>query len=194
MPKWGTTSLVNVEESLALSLPPQLLARTDDASQAISVFLSQRLLSGTQIDRIFYMKSESGAPSTEVEDHVKEVFTPIAEQLKDQKLSFPQTILYTDTNIIGLVYDIFDEVLGAEQYIKAPFIPENRIFAQHHRTYTPNMKVGIVAELTKEDSILRFVIATPDSMGLGLNAAHIRLVIHYKPSNSLPQYFQETGR
>ena len=133
-------------------------------------------------------------PSTEVEDHVKEVFTPIAEQLKDQKLSFPQTILYTDTNIVGLVYDIFDEVLGAEQYIKAPFIPENRIFAQHHRTYTPNMKVGIVAELTKEDSILRFVIATPDSMGLGLNAAHIRLVIHYKPSNSLPQYFQETGR
>jgi len=38
-------------------------------------------------------------PSTEVEDHVKEVFTPIAEQLKDQKLSFPQTILYTDTFI-----------------------------------------------------------------------------------------------
>ena len=29
---------------------------------------------------------------------------------------------------------------------------------------------------------------------MGLNATHIRVVIHYKPPTSIENYFQETGR
>ena len=55
------------------------------------------------------------------------------------------------------------------------------------------MKRFIVQELCKVKSRVRIVFATV-ALGMGLNAPHIRQIIHYKPPTSLEKYFQETGR
>ena len=55
------------------------------------------------------------------------------------------------------------------------------------------MKQFIVKELCKDRSKIRLVFATV-AFGMGLNAPHIKHVVHYKPPTSLEKYFQETGR
>ena len=82
--------------------------------------------------------------------------------------------------------------MGAAQYVGESVV-ENRLFAQYHQVYTEDMKKFIVQELCKDRSKIRVVFATV-ALGMGLNAPHIRRVIHYKPPTSLEKYFQETGR
>ena len=79
-----------------------------------------------------------------------------------------------------------------DQYCGEP-IPENRMFAQYHQVYTDDMKNHVIAELGKETCKVRLIFATV-ALGMGLDAPHIRHVIHYKPPTSLEKYFQETGR
>lgn len=87
---------------------------------------------------------------------------------------------------------IWTKKLGQEQYA-GDSIPENRIFAQYHYSYTERMKRYIVNEICKETSKIRFVLATV-ALGMGLNAPNIRRIIHYKPPTTIEKYFQETGR
>jgi len=82
--------------------------------------------------------------------------------------------------------------MGDHQYVGA-HIPENRLFAQYHQTYTEKMKTFIVSEICKDCSKIRVIFATV-ALGMGLNSPHIRVVIHYKPPTSIEKYFQETGR
>ena len=48
-------------------------------------------------------------------------------------------------------------------------------------------------ELCKVKSKVRIFFASV-ALGMGLNAPHIRQIMHYKPPTSLEKYFQETGR
>ena len=130
--------------------------------------------------------------STDTEDHLEEILTPIVDQLMTDKLKYPLTIMYTDTSVISFAYSFFEKKMGKKQYVGAN-IPENRLFAQYQQVYTENMKKFIVQELCKEESRIRIVFATV-ALGMGLNAPHIRQIIHYKPPTSLEKYFQETGR
>jgi superfamily II DNA helicase RecQ len=131
-------------------------------------------------------------PSTKTEDHLDEIITALAQSLKDERMDFPQTIVYTDTATIAYSYWLTEQVLGQDQY-EGESIPENRIFAQYHKGATSKIKDLIVSEICKTDSKLRLVFATV-ALGMGLDAPHIRRIIHYKPPTSIEQYFQETGR
>ena len=82
--------------------------------------------------------------------------------------------------------------MGNAMYV-GEHCPENRIFGQYHSEYTQKMKEHIVSELCKEESKMRLVFTTV-ALGMGLDAPHVRHVIHYKPPTSLEKYFQETGR
>lgn len=55
------------------------------------------------------------------------------------------------------------------------------------------MKSFIVQEICKSNSRIRFVMCTV-ALGMGLNALHVRRIIHYKPPTMIERYFQETGR
>lgn len=131
-------------------------------------------------------------PSSETYDHLDQILTPLVDGLMDMRDKYPLTIVYTDTNIISYAYAFFNQKMSNKQYMGEE-IPENRLFAQYHNTYTDKMKKLIVAELCKEHSIIRIVFATV-ALGMGLNSPHIRKVIHYKPPTSIEKYFQETGR
>ena len=134
----------------------------------------------------------SRPPSTDTEDHLEEILTPLADQLMTDKLDFPLTIMYTDTSVISFAYSFFEKKMGEKQYV-GEAVPENRLFAQYQQVYTETMKRFIVQELCKVKSRVRIVFATV-ALGMGLNAPHIRQIIHYKPPTSLEKYFQETGR
>ncbi|XP_060599722.1 ATP-dependent DNA helicase RecQ-like [Ruditapes philippinarum] len=140
---------------------------------------------------IKYTKIER-PPSSNTQDHLDEILEPMVNQLLEEKDNYPLTIFYTDTNVISYAYAYFEKKMGKFQYL-AENIPENRLFAQYHTNYTEKMKKFIVQELGKEKPKMRVVFATV-ALGMGLNAPHIRVVIHYKPPTSIEKYFQETGR
>lgn len=140
---------------------------------------------------IKYIKTERPS-SSNTQDHLDEILTPMAEQLIKEKHQYQLTIMYTDTYVISYVYAFFEKKMGDLQYV-GDAVPENRLFAQYHQTYTEKMKRHIVKELCKENSKIRLIFATV-ALGMGLNAPNIRTVIHYKPPTSIEKYFQETGR
>lgn len=111
-------------------------------------------------------------PSSQTEEHSEEILIPIMEGLATKKQNYPLTIMYTDTSVISFCYTYLENNLGNRQYIGDP-IPENRIFAQYHQTYTDKMKSFIVQEICKSNSRIRFVMCTV-ALGMGLNALHVR--------------------
>lgn len=132
-------------------------------------------------------------PSNQTKDHLDQLISNICSNLKAQGSDYPQTILYTDTECIAYFYSQTEKKLGIQHQYQGEHIPENRVFAQYHSEYTPSMKEHIVTELCKPQSKIRIVYATV-ALGMGLDAPHVRHVIHYKPPTSLEKYFQETGR
>ena len=131
-------------------------------------------------------------PSQETKDHLDNILKKILSDLMTERENYPQTLIYTDTDCIAYCYWYAERTVGEAMYI-GEHCPENRIFGQYHSEYTQKMKEHIVSELCKEDSKLRLVFATV-ALGMGLDAPHVRHVIHYKPPTSLEKYFQETGR
>ncbi|XP_052217790.1 ATP-dependent DNA helicase RecQ-like [Dreissena polymorpha] len=140
---------------------------------------------------IKYIKIER-PPSSNTDDHLDKILEPMVRQLLEEKDKYPLTIIYTDTNVISYAYAFSEKKMGKDQYL-GENIPESRLFAQYHMNYTEKMKKFIVSELGKENCKIRLIFATV-ALGMGLNAPHIRVVIHYKPPTSIESYFQETGR
>lgn len=132
-------------------------------------------------------------PSSQTKDHLDLLISDICSDMKTQGSGYPQTIFYTDTDTIAYCYWLTEKKLGTSHQYDGDSIPENRVFAQYHREYTSSMKEHIVKELCKSDSKLRIVYATV-ALGMGLDAPHVRHVVHFKPPTSLERYFQETGR
>ena len=140
---------------------------------------------------IEYVKIKRPA-SMHTEDHLDITLHQILQQLENDRLQYPMTILYTDMKTISYAYAFFDKYMGDKQY-EGEKKPHNRIFAQYHQVYPESMKKFIVEEICKEHSTIRLIFATV-ALGMGLDSPHIRHVIHYKPPTSLEKFFQETGR
>ena len=68
-----------------------------------------------------------------------------------------------------------------------------RLFAMFHSQTTKENKSKILHELASETPFMRIVFATT-ALGMGVNARHVRRVIHITPPSTLENYFQEVGR
>lgn len=134
-------------------------------------------------------------PNIKKSDKYDQLIMPVAEELKMSLRQFPLTIVYVESlEALGYFYQVLNHSLKELQYHPPNVkIPENRLFAQYHTEYTPEMKTHIVQELKKEDPTLRLVLATV-ALGMGLNAPHIRRIIHSRPPTTLEKYAQEIGR
>ena len=48
-------------------------------------------------------------PSQDTEDHLEEILKPMADELASQKLDYPLTVMYTDTNVIAFCYALMEK-------------------------------------------------------------------------------------
>ena len=128
-------------------------------------------------------------------DFFEKLLTPMACELKQQRLYYPLTILYLPLKWCGFAFKFFERQLSNEQYhpLGAKALPENRMFAQYHSPQTTAMKDQILTELALQESKVRIVFATV-AMGMGVDISSIRRVIHVGPPHTIREYFQETGR
>ena len=74
---------------------------------------------------IKYIKTERPS-SSNTQDHLDEILTPMAEQLIKEKHQYQLTIMYTDTYVISYVYALFEKKMGDLQYV-GDAVPENRL-------------------------------------------------------------------
>ncbi|ELU16643.1 hypothetical protein CAPTEDRAFT_195401 [Capitella teleta] len=132
-------------------------------------------------------------PSSQTKDHLDLLMSDICSDMKTQGSGYPKTIFYTDTDTIAYCYWLTEKKLGTSHQYDGDSIPENRAFAQYHREDASSMKEHIVKELSKSESKIRIVYCMV-ALGMGLDAPHVRHVVHFKPLTSLERYFQETER
>ena len=121
------------------------------------------------------------------------ILLPLAKDLKDKLLDFPQTIIYSKLRYCGYAYRLFERILADKQYHDNSHSPSMSLFVQFHSPQTSKMKEEILKEIKKEYSHIRVIFAT-SALGMGVNAPFIDQVIHIGPSSSLEQYMQEFGR
>ena len=170
-----------------------------------SIAVQQLLIENLEIENPLYVQTNpdrtnifyeihNRGPTIKQEEHLDELLGKLSSEMQDKKEQFPLTIFYTDLDTIIYSVTFFDKALPTSiRYNGEREIPENLLFNQYHQATTTRMQELIIKELSKERSQLRLVFATV-ALGMGLDAKHVRRIIHYKPPTSLERYIQETGR
>ena len=128
-------------------------------------------------------------------DTVTKAFQLMLEQLQEQRVLFPRTIIYCRRfSDCGVLYSMFKTSLGQgfTEPTDAPDLPKYRLIEMYHSSTDPVVKETILDRFSVQSS-LRVVIATI-AFGMGVDCPDIRQVIHLGPPNDTEAYIQETGR
>ena len=107
----------------------------------------------------------------------------------------PLTVIYSNLQVCGECFSIFDRYLGEEQYTPpgSPHLTKNRLFAQFHANYPEKEKNDILDDLLKGPGKIRVLFVTI-AFGIGVDCPSIREVVHIGVPNTMEEYFQESGR
>ena len=143
-----------------------------------------------------FINKKQRRPSSFGADSFNDVLRPIAEQLKQQLVHYPLTIIYLPLKWCGYAFKLFTDVLGEKSHFpeNCAKIPENCLFAQYHAPQTDRMKDEILKQLTGSSKpTIRVVFATV-AIGIGVNIPEVRHVIHLEVPRTLEAYYQEMGR
>ena len=70
---------------------------------------------------------------------------------------------------------------------------KNRPYAMYHSQTSQVIKDHILASFSKTDGLVRVLVASI-AFGMGVDCKGLKTVIHYGPSSTIEDYFQETGR
>ena len=176
--------------ALTASAPPKQLSVLTDA-----LFLQNPLKVVGNLDRPnIYIGIHRRKASSLGSESYESILRPIAEELKENVIHFPLTIIYLPLRWCGYAFKLFDQILQEKSYLPENTIdPRHRIFAQFHAAQTEIMKQEILEELTSAESLIRVVFATV-ALGLGVNIPNVKQIIHIGPPRTLESYYQEIGR
>ena len=100
----------------------------------------------------------------------------------------PKTIIYCSRR-----EDCGELYVFLKNHIQTVYPRDNLPIAMFHSVTSQNCKRHVLDEFPKVDSVLRVVIATC-ALGLGINIADIRNIIHYGGASDIESYVQEIGR
>ena len=128
-------------------------------------------------------------------DSIESICRPIANDLLNVAIDYPLTIIYMPLKWCGVVYRLFESILGTNQYYPPGCLPlpKHRLFAQFHAPQTKIMKEEILCQLNLKKPILRVIFATV-AFGMGVDIHSVRQIIHIGAPKTVREYFQETGR
>ena len=121
------------------------------------------------------------------------ILYPIANALNKQREIYPMTIIYMNLQYCGYAYQLFSKIIKGLYVGGDVKGPKSCLFAQFHLSLYKDLKDDILDEIKNNDSRIRVIFATT-ALGMGVDAANIRIVIHIRPPNSVESYIQEIGR
>ena len=144
---------VDIEQSLHMSKPVEIIGNPDRRN----IFYS-KILRGS--DELWFYEA---------------ILRPIADQLLEDKVNYPLTIIYLPLRWRGFAYKLFERILGKAQYYPPGSVPnpERRLFAQYDGPQTLAMKEMIMQQLKSKCSTARTVFATV-AIGMGVVIRSIR--------------------
>ena len=120
------------------------------------------------------------------------ILNPIAEELNVKWDSYPMTIVYLKLKYCGYAFQSFCKNIK-NHFVGDEKMPRSRLFTQFHASSTKEMKNDVLEEIKLQSSRIRVVFATT-ALDMGVDAPHIRKIIHIRPPSSLESYVQEIGR
>lgn len=126
---------------------------------------------------------------------VEETFCVLADRLREQKASFPKTIIYGQSfRMCGDIYLYLKDRLGPSftQPEDAPDIPQFRPVEMFTSVTDADHKSKII-QLFKGDSTLKVIVATI-AFGMGIDCPDVRQIVHVGLPDDICSYIQETGR
>ena len=129
------------------------------------------------------------------DDKIEVLLLPYIAKLKDMREQMPLTVFYSNLQICGECFSIFDHHFGVEQYTPKGSLKlaKNRLFAQFHATYPEKEKNDILDDLIKGPGKIRVLFVTV-AFGIGVDCPHIREVVHIGVPSTMEEFFQESGR
>lgn len=124
---------------------------------------------------------------------IEDVFTPLVDQLRQERISMGRVIIYCRTyESCSMIYLFCKSALGAEMTEPVDLV-RFRLVDMYCACSTTPVKNEILQSFCTGNSNLRVIIATI-AFGMGLDCPNVRRVIHWGPSGDIEQYVQETGR
>lgn len=102
-------------------------------------------------------------------------------------------LIFRSMNIASDIYGYIMSRLGDLAWLTNIRDPYMRTVDVYHRSCTSEDQVRVTEEFTKEDSVIRCVIATI-AFGMGVQVPDVRYVFHWGCSASPLSYWQEIGR
>ena len=101
-------------------------------------------------------------------------------------------IIYWKLRYCGYVYGLFERILRDKQLVGDTKDPAARLFAQFHGPQTKRMKRSLIAEVNKENSVVRVSFET-SALGMGVKVPYVENIVHITPPSNIKSYLQETG-
>eukprot|EP00112_Aurelia_sp_Birch-Aquarium-sp1_P021168 Seg5623.1 transcript_id=Seg5623.1/GoldUCD/mRNA.D3Y31 product="putative ATP-dependent RNA helicase R290" protein_id=Seg5623.1/GoldUCD/D3Y31 len=118
----------------------------------------------------------------------------MVKELQEKGINTERTIIFCQTrNQCALIWKMFELSLGNKFYADGVEEPRSRLVEMFHAGTPSSVKDHILAEIGKEDSRLRILVATI-AFGMGVDCKDIHRVIHFGPSKTIEAYLQECGR
>lgn len=122
-------------------------------------------------------------------DDTVEVFNGIIGELKLKRYRYNRCIIFCRRmSDLRRIYRAFFDQLGC---IYVDY--KNRPFAIYHSQTSQVIKDHILKSFCEKDGPVSVLIATI-AFGMGVDCKGINTIIHYRPSLTVEDYFQETGR
>ena len=117
----------------------------------------------------------------EVEDELRWVLM----ELKENKSSFPRTIIYCRSlSSCGQLYSFFQQELDDSL---------RSTYAMYHSKTPEEIQRKVLESIVDPSGMVRLVFAT-SALGMGVNLPNIRRIIHLGIPRDMEEYLQEVGR
>ncbi|XP_078350585.1 uncharacterized protein LOC144635350 [Oculina patagonica] len=128
------------------------------------------------------------------DDKIEVLLLPYIAKLQVMREKMPLTVIYSNLQVCGECFSVFDRYLGEEQYtpLGSPHLTKNRLFAQFHANYPEKEKNDILEDLLKGPGKIRVLFVTI-AFGIGVDCPSIREVVHIGVPNTMEEFFQESG-
>jgi ATP-dependent DNA helicase RecQ len=119
----------------------------------------------------------------------------LIDMLKSERVLCPKVIVYCKAvKDCGKLFNFFKDSLQELVYVHGKeHVAENMIIGMFHHNTLDKYKERIINSFYVPDGVCRVAFAT-NALGMCINFADVRYVVHYGPARSVEDFVQEIGR